>query len=111
MKAEQRLCAKKEKLWQQKDPTKWEIKSGDQSSREDLIKDKSLAFQKMLPNVFSLRLIIGNRSPRQVTRNLWIFSNQCRIETERISRDNFKIIRDHLQSVAQKQSNQMTTVL
>ena len=49
MKAEERLNTRKEKLWAQSDPSKWEIESDSALDPASLLANKSLAFTLMLP--------------------------------------------------------------
>jgi hypothetical protein len=49
LKAEERLCSRKEKLWSQADPSKWELDSDSALDPAALMSNKSLATTLMLP--------------------------------------------------------------
>ena len=49
LKAEERLCSRKEKLWSQADPSKWELDSDSAIDPAALMSNKSLATTLMLP--------------------------------------------------------------
>ncbi|TNV73396.1 hypothetical protein FGO68_gene7261 [Halteria grandinella] len=104
-KLERALQDKKEKLLKLRDPTKWGASREDLAEmirmREDLFKDRELAFDYMLPK--------ETQDIEQKRYELNFFSNQCWDEIRRVSKDNGMLLTEHFKDYAMLHCTQISS--
>ena len=91
-KAESRLIAKKDKLWQQGDVTKWELATDSTCHLPDLMGNRLLALPQMLPR---------ETAEVEKMKNLYAYyNNQLHEEFDRVMKYNAKVESTHFGEMA-----------